>query len=231
MCDNNSIVWGSGFLTYNDDLGVLHWGKTNNECRLAPKVIHAVRGPLTRNKLIAMNVDCPAVFGDPALLFPIFYQPSIKRSYKLGVIPHFLDLASPVLRTLRNDDRVKIIRVVHSRLEYLPISNRRYLRFVDDICRCEKIVSASLHGLIVADAYGIPVHWMTMSKRATLDGFKYHDYFASVNRPEGDAMVIDRDCSFQSVMRCFKAYSTRIHVEQLLESCPFRRESVERFEG
>ena len=222
MCDNNSIVWGSGFLTYNDGLGILNWGKTNSEVKAVPKSVHAVRGPMTREKLISMGVDCPPVYGDPALLFPRFHQPKVKREFKLGVIPHFMDLENPALDALRNDDRVKIINVVHPRWELLSPTNHKYLRFVDDICRCDHIISSSLHGLIVGDAYGIPSHWMTLSKRATLDGFKYRDYYASIHRPEEDPMEIESGTGFDSVMNRFKSYSTKIDLDSLLESCPFR---------
>ena len=156
------------------------------------------------------------------LLFPTFYKPKVKQEFKLGVIPHFMDVGSPTLEQLRRDDRVKIINVVHSRLELLPISNRKYLRFVDDICRCEKVVSSSLHGLIVADAYGIPSQWMTISDRATLDGFKYLDYFASVHRSDDEPMRLTDNPSLDTVVRRFRADAAEFDVDRLLESCPFR---------
>ena len=80
----NSIIFGSGFISDTSNLGS---GKPN-------KII-AVRGPLTREKIIKMNIECPEIYGDPLILFPLLYKPSIKSKQKtVGIIPHFIDLNS-----------------------------------------------------------------------------------------------------------------------------------------
>ena len=55
--------------------------------------------------------------------------------------------------------------------------------FLDEVSECEHIISTSLHGLIVAQAYGIPVGWAVMSTSETQipgGNTKFEDYFASV---------------------------------------------------
>ena len=49
-------------------------------------------------------------------------------------------------------------------------------RLVRDMARCRRIVSSSLHGLIVADALGIPNMWDPFLEVDAGCGFKFHDY-------------------------------------------------------
>ena len=47
-----------------------------------------------------------------------------------------------------------------------------------------KIVSSSLHGLIVSDAYKIPNVWIQFYNNIRGDNTKFYDYFKSVNRKD-----------------------------------------------
>ena len=61
---------------------------------------------------------------------------------------------------------------------------------------CELVISSSLHGLIFAEAFGIPARWLAPrdvahlkhSSYVTEGWFKYVDYYAST-RPEVRAQV------------------------------------------
>src|SRR5699024_7687362 len=61
---------------------------------------------------------------------------------------------------------------------------------VKQICSCEYILSTSLHGLIVAHAYSIPALWLKKGYIDT-DGFKFKDYFSSVDIPLYDGVEYD----------------------------------------
>ena len=47
---------------------------------------------------------------------------------------------------------------------------------------CAHVVSASLHGLVIADAFGIPCTYLRLSEEEKL--FKYEDYVLGVGRQE-----------------------------------------------
>lgn len=69
--NKNAIVWGSGVMRPNEPL------------KEKPKKVLAVRGKLTREYLIKNGVECPEVYGDPALLLPLVYTPRVKKSISL----------------------------------------------------------------------------------------------------------------------------------------------------
>ena len=60
--DNNTIVWGSG--CSGAKRGMNH-----------PKTVLAVRGPKSKEYLMQQGICCPDVYGDPALLLPLVYNP------------------------------------------------------------------------------------------------------------------------------------------------------------
>ncbi len=73
----DKIVWGSGFIAADQpSIG-------------RPRRVCAVRGPLSRARLLEQDIDCPEIYGDPALLMPLFYAPQIEPTHDLGIIQHF----------------------------------------------------------------------------------------------------------------------------------------------
>lgn len=195
----NTVVWGSGFIT-------------NNITKLKrPKKIYAVRGPKSRQVFIENGIDCPEVYGDPALLLPKIYFPKIKKKYKLGIIPHYVDKNNIFLSKLKSEKGIKI----------LDIQEKNPLKFIDDLLSCEQIVSSSLHGLIVADAYAIPSIWIKFSDNIVGGNFKFLDYFMSVGRKDKEALFVNHDISIDDLLNHFYNYEIKIDLELLLEACPF----------
>ena len=204
LTTRQTIVWGAGVIDNELDL------------REEPARVCAVRGPLTRDYLVEHGIDCPEIYGDPALLIPYFYKPTRSkrpREGRIGFVPHYKDKASPILAEIAR---------VHLGLRFLDISNYGiWTDFIDQICECEVVFSSSLHGLIVAEAFGIPNYWISVSGDVIGAGFKFRDYFASLGKQIIEPIVLDE--TFDPV--AFLASPTwspgKIDLKKLLAACPF----------
>ena len=162
FADKNSNIWGSGAI-YGDP----------QKLNVFPKKVLAVRGRLTRNILLQKGIDCPEVFGDPALLLPYIYKPCKKKKWDLGLIPHMYDYDSRFIQAYAENNRVHIINL------------KNYTDWhdvIDEIVQCRYILSSSLHGLIISDTYEIPNMWIKISDRLLGGSFKFLDYFSGVGR-------------------------------------------------
>lgn len=200
--NNNTVIWGTGFITETSKLSI------------TPKEICAVRGPLTREKFLKAGFDCPEVYGDPALLMPKFYSPNIEKKYKYGIIPHYVDAGNEWVKKYENIPDVKIIKITHK-----DDSELYGHRFIREMLECEIILSSSLHGLIAADAYGIPSHWIELSDRVIGQGFKFRDYFMSVNRPIVEPFRPQYNTKISNLS--LYDYQINIDLKKLVQSCPF----------
>ena len=196
----NAIVWGSGVMSKDKKIV----GK--------PKEVRAVRGPLSRKRLLAVGIECPEVFGDPALLLPLYYNPRVERKYRIGIIPHYSDMNSPLLEGIKDEGGVHVINI----REY-----EHWLDFIDQINECEVIASSSLHGLIVSEAYGIPNVWIKFGDSPT-DDIKFHDFFLSMNA-DREPLVLKESVDLKKVDNASIRYKKgSIDLGKLLEACPFR---------
>lgn len=198
----SSQVWGSGFIN------------SQSTFVRVPKQIFAVRGPLTRKKILALGVECPEIYGDPALLMPEFYRPTVEKKYEMGIIPHFMDREIQILEKFKSDSRVKIIDI-----------RRGTYNVIDDVLTCKSIASSSLHGLILADAYKIPNTWFKLSDKLVGDDFKFYDYFQSVGRFNTKPLKANSDISLQQIQDTLAGIKNQINLERLLEVCPFNKKN------
>lgn len=157
-----SIIWGSGCIYGNKTI------------KTAPKKVYAVRGKLSRQVLLKQGIPCPEVYGDPALLLPYIYTPHTEKKYKYGVISHVIDYDLP---------HVKDFREKHPEILFIKFRNyNSWQDVIEQINSCEKIISSSLHGLIISDAYGIPNVRVIFSNQIIGGDFKFKDYFSGVGR-------------------------------------------------
>jgi pyruvyltransferase len=157
----DSIVWGTGCIK-------------ENAVGEKPKKVYAVRGPLTRQELLKKGIDCPEIYGDPALLYPIIYNPKIEKKYEWGIIPHYIEFES--------DEDIEVIKNLEKQgFKIIDICTGEK-EFIDQLLEVKNVISSSLHGLIVADAYGIPNARVNISNKLIGGDFKFKDYCMSVGR-------------------------------------------------
>lgn len=203
LTTERSIIWGSGVISRN--------------CCISskPKAVTAVRGPLTRDYLLGHGIPCPKIYGDPALLLPNFYTPTRKIQYHIGFIPHISENTLDIVKRLDAYHDVKVI--------YMNNYNSDWKYIINQICECEIIVSSSLHGLIVSEAYNIPNVWVKLSDNLIGGDFKFQDFFKSIGK-ERDCIRLNDCCSL--IKRLEQAALSwkkkRLDLtQQLIDSCPF----------
>lgn len=149
---------------------ILGTGLIQDETRQFPHArIAAVRGQLTAERI---NAPADVVLGDPGLLAPAILKKRPPKTHVLGLIPHYIDRQHAVVRHLSE---------CHTRhMKCIDVRRPPELVF-RDIAACEHILSSSLHGLIVADSFGIPNAWLHLSDDVLGQGFKFYDYFSSLS--------------------------------------------------
>lgn len=157
------VIWGAGLLHPVGSTGFLE----NVEVAL-------LRGPLSAD-LLGLRMRA---FGDPGLLVGDLLGELPARADRIALVPHHSMLADPALAALLDaEPALELIDVAGDALEVC----RR-------IASCRHVISASLHGLIVADACGVPSTWLMPGGQQHL---KYYDYAASVGRPLDLPLTLD----------------------------------------
>ncbi len=146
---------------------ILGSGKLFEDGIVPPQAhILALRGPLT-----ARGVKGEFALGDPGLLADELV-PVSEKHHELGIVPHWSD------HTLAHDPRF---------LKYDPViirADQPPLDVIRKIGACKKIVSSSLHGLILADAFNIPRRFEeTASWKREGGTFKVRDHNAALSLP------------------------------------------------
>lgn len=150
-----AVIWGSGVSIRGGVLGQ-SIPRTHYDVR-------AIRGPISARHLRDFGIPVPEVYGDPVWLLPSIFNEPVEKRYELGVIPHIQDIdgfgpgARPPQDSLRyrvdpaDAGSVVIINTWHE------ASWEGILATLRLMLSCKRIVSQSFHGVVIAEAYGIPV--------------------------------------------------------------------------
>lgn len=128
--------------------------------------VRAVRGPLTKQVLENYGHKCPNIYGDPAILMPLIYNPVLEKKYDYIVIPQFI--------------REKQFRTNHPREHIISMNTNDYKFVIDEIVSSRMIYTSSLHGIILAESYRVPA--VLYRGLESYKDFKYLDYYYSTGR-------------------------------------------------
>ena len=166
-----ALVWGCGIISRQD--------------QFQDAQFYAVRGPLSRKRIQDLGYSCPEVYGDPALLLPLYYKPAVQdEEYDLGIIPHYVDF-----------EKAQVLIPSSNNTTVINLLTPNALQTTNELCACKAILSSSLHGLIVAHAYGIPAVWVRFSDKLSGDNVKFEDYFRSVGITPYEGVLITEQLS------------------------------------
>lgn len=161
------VVWGSGMLFPLEGPRV--------EIPIRRTRFLAVRGEFTRSQMSVIGLLDPRheiVMGDPGLFMPEVLGIDSNPEYERGLVLH---------ASLWDDGTAESFAFENPRIRL--IDPRRHPReVVADIARCRSVFSNSLHGLVAADALGIPNRWVALETRfadARRNRFKFDDYYSA----------------------------------------------------
>lgn len=179
MTDAELVSCGSIFHLCDHAWGGWFWGtgiiQDDHQFEFPNAQICAVRGKLTAKRL-GIKKDIP--LGDPLLL----WQGERRPRYRLGIVPHYVDFSDHELAkiAMKRDD----ILVIDPLAPDAP----------DRIATCEHILSSGLHGLVIADALGIPNQWMTFPESKVVGhGFKFRDYYSAFGIDDPIPYMFEKD--------------------------------------
>ena len=152
---NGDVIWGAG-----------RNGKIPDERHSVSRLdVRMVRGPKTRDFLMGRAIEVPELYGDPGLLVPTVFADKVDGwqvgKGEISIVPNL------------NDPRpdAPAGRIVNPRGPIWSVLRR--------IAESEMVVSSSLHGLFLAEAFGVPAR--LLRSRAEPE-FKYLDYAQGTGR-------------------------------------------------
>jgi pyruvyltransferase len=191
----NDHVWGTGTLGTPREFGLCKGTERGSNLNIT---VYSARGPKTVHELkkfcrnrglkfittdggVSSKTSSIVPRGDAGFLIPFMfpefpqYQQD-KADIEKCLIYHVYDQ--------RENDERGSNRVDLPQEAVLP-AVQPWPTMVGNITRCKMLVSSSLHGVIMADAFGVPVRWM--HKATAVSEFKFYDYFESFPRGHWNA--------------------------------------------
>jgi len=155
----NGTIWGSGFINCNEIPG-------------SGKII-GVRGKLTQDIFKKKGIDSK-VIGDPTLLLPLIFKPGTIKKYEVAIFPDISEM------NVITSDKFSC---------YIIYPDRNIEDIIIELLSCKFVVSSSLYGIIVCNAYNIPVVPVKFTDRLTGDEFRFIDYYSSININPIDGII------------------------------------------
>lgn len=161
MYDFDTVVWGSGIHCVDNVK------KVYIQRKYRKYDIRAVRGPITASILKSAGYQVNDIYGDPAILMPYIYNNNLQKKYKVSMILHLSQ------KSLNNDISEKDIHLI-------DVETDNYKKFIDEILESELVISSSLHGIILAETYGVPAIFLKNGMENEI--MKFFDWYLSTER-------------------------------------------------
>ena len=148
------VIWTSGNLA------------SSHRNQFPEAQVVALRGRLTQSRT-ECSKSANVVLGDGGLLCHLL-APPVRKRYKLGIIPHYVDHDHEILKGIAGTS---------SEICVIDVCDEAH-KVIRQVAQCDHILSSSLHGLILADSLGIPNRWLKAFGEVLGDGFKFRDYYS-----------------------------------------------------
>lgn len=165
-------IWGSGLMA--PDFGI---GDIKGEH------VFALRGQKSYEVLRRAGISVGDVpLGDPALLAPsaLGIQVAKHPRHQVGLVAHYVDRDLPAVSSLLLQDGVADINVHDDPCD-----------LISAMAHCQVILSSSLHGLILAEALGLPSLWIKASDGIAGGSFEFEDWFGTTRNPQRQPYALE----------------------------------------
>ena len=201
MATGGSHIWGAGIMD-----------PSARYPNVDVERVHAVRGKLTESILQKdYGLSHDIALGDPGILIERVPEvarllKSVKLKRRVGLIPHYALIDHPAIVEIAKDLDADIIS---------PRTDQ--LRFIAEIFASEIIVSASLHGLIFAEALGKPSVWISHKSDPVWE-FKFRDWYSMTLDPQMFSLAFGT--AKQQVLDQARLHGLTIDKDRLAGSIP-----------
>lgn len=191
-------VWGSGFI---------QTGKNTTADNLK---FCAVRGKISAKRIGENTI----ALGDPGLLMPRAFMPSVSKTHRVGILPHYADAKLPEVKRLLSEGA------------YFIDALQPPKEVAKDILSCELVLSSSLHGLILSDAYGVANYWTPFSTNLKGGDYKFKDYYSVYDEEPARKLahkITQNEKTIDEAIQDYKSRLKKIETiqENLILSFPF----------
>jgi len=136
-------------------------------------------------------------------------MPSRTPAHRLGIVPHYVDSDHPWIASLRAEDGVTVLDV----RDPAPA-------FFAQMMACAAIASSSLHGLVFAEALGIPNVWLDLRPESPDREFKYHDWFSLADQPQAAPLRVEREPRAADIVAASALHDVKIDEQALRTAVP-----------
>ena len=161
----NDMVFGTGLAVSSPDAAP----ESRLWKRLTHTRIYSLRGPISARAIARFGLSSPKSYGDLGITASILIWPDLQyrkeATHDVCVIPHATD------ETLKLESYERNLTVFSISPEFPKYLTERMLT-------CSRVISSSLHALMIAQAYNIPAFWYSGPDSPKID--KFLDYFLGV---------------------------------------------------